>query len=107
AVLHRLAMQIRAGIWRGQRHLNGVWVDPGGEPDRLLDRLRRLAGQAEDEGAVYLDAKVVAVAGEAFCDFDPHTLFDVVQDLLVTAFVADEQQAQTVVLQYLQRIAWD
>ena len=36
---------------------------------------------------------------------DAHALLDVVQDLLVARFVADQQQAQAVVLQHLQRLA--
>ena len=65
----------------------------------------RLAGQAEDEGAVDLDAQLVAVLGELAGDLDPHALLDVVQDLLVAALVADQQQPQPVVLQHLQRLA--
>ena len=57
----------------------------------------RLAGQAEDEGAVDLDAELVAVLGELLGDLDPHALLDVVQDLLVAALVADQQQPQAVV----------
>ena len=38
-------------------------------------------------------------------DLDPHALLDVVQDLLVAAFVADQQQPQPVVPQHLQRLA--
>ena len=65
AVLHRLLVQERPRIRRRQRHLDGVRVDLGGEADRLLDRLLRLARQAQDEGAVDLDAELVAVLGEA------------------------------------------
>src|ERR1700760_1104136 len=64
AILHRLAIEEGAGIWRGQRHLDGVRVDSRGEADGLLDGLLRLARQPQDEGAVDLDAEVVAVAGE-------------------------------------------
>ena len=52
-----------------------------------------------------LDAELVAVAGEPAGHVDQHALLDVVQDLLVAALVADEQQAQAIVLQYLQRLA--
>ena len=65
AVLHRLLVEERAGIRRGQRHLDGVRVDLLGEADRLLDRLLRLARQAQDEGAVDGDAELVAILGEA------------------------------------------
>src|SRR3954464_14616760 len=39
--------------------LDGVRVDLGGEPDRLLDRLPDLAGQAEDERAMDRDPELV------------------------------------------------
>ena len=105
AVLHRLLVQERAGIRRRQRHLDGVRIDLRGEADGLLDGLLRLARQAEDEGAVDLDPQLVAVAGEALRHLDAHALLDVVQDLLVAAFVPDKQQPQPVVLQHLQRLA--
>ena len=98
AILDRLLVQERAGIGRGERDLQRVRVDLGGEADGLLDRLLGLAGQAEDEGAVDLDAEFVAVLGELLRDLDPHALLDVVQDLLVAALVADQQQPQAVVL---------
>ena len=79
----------------------------GGELDRFLDRVLVFAGQAQDEGAVDFYAELVAVLGEAAGDVDQHALLDVVQDLLVAAFVADEEQAQAVVFQNLQRAAGD
>ena len=54
-------------------------------------------GRPEDEGAVDGDAELVAVLGEAARHVDQHALLDVVQDLLVAGFVADQQQAQPVV----------
>ena len=70
--------------------------------DRLLDRLARLARQAEDEGAVDRDAELVAVLGEAARDVGAQAFLDVVQDLVVAGFVADQQQAQAVVVHDLQ-----
>ena len=52
-----------------------------------------------------LDPELVAVAGEALRHLDAHALLDVVQDLLVAALIADQQQPQPVVLQHLQRLA--
>ena len=65
AVLHRLIVQEGAGIGRGERDLDGVRVDLGGEADGFLDGFLRLTGQAEDEGAVDLDSELVAVLGES------------------------------------------
>ena len=64
-----------------------------------------LAGQPEDEGAVDGDAELVAVLGEAPRHVDAHALPDVVQDLLIAAFVADQQQPQAVVAHDLERLA--
>ena len=102
AVLHGLLVEEGARIGGGQRRLDGVRVDALGEGDRLLDRLPGLAGQADDEGAVDGDAEVVAILGELLGHLDAHALLDVVQNLLVAGFVADEEQAQAVLLEYLQ-----
>src|SRR5205085_1488893 len=99
AILKGLPVEIGAGIGRGERHLDRVRVDVGGELDRLLDRLLRLARQAQNERAVNRDAELVAVLCETPRDIDPHALLDVVQDLLIAGFVADQQQPQAVVAQ--------
>ena len=64
-----------------------------------------LARQAEDEGAVDLDAELVAVLGELLRDVDQHALLDVVQDLLVAGLVADDEQPAAVVGQHLEGLA--
>src|SRR5207248_5961458 len=86
-----------------QRHLDRVRIDFGGEADRLLDRFFGLTRESEDERAVNGDAEVVTVLGEAAGELDPHALLDVVQNLLIAGFVADEQQAQAVVPEHLER----
>ena len=91
-VLERLLVQERARIGRRQGHLDRMRVDLLGEFDRLPDGLRSLARQAEDERPVDDDSKLAAVLGEATGDIDQHALLDVMQDLLVAALVADEQQ---------------
>src|SRR5207253_4044907 len=73
------------------RHLNRVRIDLGRETDGLLDRLLRLAGQAENEGAMDLDAELVAILGEAPRELDAHALLDVEQDLLVAGLVRSEE----------------
>ena len=81
AVLHRLLVKFRAGIRRGQRHLDGVRVDLRCELDGFLDGLLRLPGQAEDEGAVDLDAEVMAVLGELAHFISGHALLDAREDV--------------------------
>src|SRR5438552_2758171 len=105
AILDRLLVQKRAGIGRRERDLNRVRIDLRRELDRLLDRFLGLAGKSEDESAVDRDAKLMAILGEAFGDVDQHALLDVMQDLLIARLITDQEQAQTVVLKYLQRSA--
>src|SRR6202050_1566207 len=81
AILHRLAIQGRTRIRRGQRDLDGVRIDFLGEVYRLLDSLRRLTRKAENERAVDQDAKFAAVLGEAPRDVSAQPLLDVQQDL--------------------------
>src|SRR3954451_19078500 len=77
-------------------------IDLDREADGFLDRLLGLAGEAEDEGTVGDDAKLAAILGESFGNVDEHAFLDVVKDLLVAGFVADQQEPQAIVLQYLQ-----
>src|SRR4051794_13317535 len=77
-------------------------IDFRREADRFLDRLLAFAGQSQNEGAVDCDPELVAVLREAPRDVDAHPLFDVVEDLLVAGLIADEQQPQSIVAQYLQ-----
>src|SRR5215469_17068313 len=87
AVFDGLAMQISAGIRRGERDLDRVWVDFRGKPDGLLDRLFRYAGKPENEGPVDRDPELVAVLRKAPGNVDPHALLDVVEDLLIASFI--------------------
>jgi hypothetical protein len=77
-------------------------VDLLGETDRFLDRLGRLgrlAGEADDKGAVDGDAEIAAVFGELAGPVDPDTFLDVDENLLVPGLVSDEQEAQAIVPQ--------
>src|SRR5690242_18472675 len=98
AVLDRLAIKIRAWIWCRERDLDGVRVDLGGKANGFLNRLLRLAREPQNESTMDLYAQFVAVLGKAARNLDPHTLLDVVQDLLVATLVAHEQQAETIIL---------
>ena len=94
AILLRLAVKLGAGIRRGEADLQGERVDLFRKLDGLADRLPRLAGQAEDEGAVDGDAELFAVRRELPRLLQPDAFLDVVEDALVAAFVADEEQPQ-------------
>src|SRR5262245_9094427 len=84
----RLLVERRARIGRGERDLDGVGIDLAREADGLLDALARLSGQAEDERTVQRDAERLAVAREAPRHIEPHSLLNVVEDLLITRLVA-------------------
>ncbi len=76
-------MQFGAGIGMRDRNLNRFDVKFFGELDRVLDRLSRLARQAENEISVHDQAKLVAILGELAGTLDGRALLDVLQDLLI------------------------
>src|SRR5215813_742603 len=78
-------------------------IDFSRKSDGFLNGFPAFARQPEDEGAMDGDAEIVAVLGEPPRDIDQHSLFDVVQDLLIARFVADQEQSEPVVAQDLQR----
>src|SRR5665213_822508 len=90
AVLDRLPIQGRARVRRGEGHLNRVGIDLLGKVDGFFDRLRGFAWQSEDERAMDKDAEFAAVLCETPCDVGSKSLPDVMQDLIVTRFVADQ-----------------
>jgi hypothetical protein len=67
-------------------------VDLLGETDRFLDRLRGLAGQADDKGAVDGDAEIPAVFGELAGPVDPDAFLDVDENLLVPGLVSQSKK---------------
>ena len=69
----------------------------------LLMVSRVLAGQAEDEIAVNDQAELVAILGELAGALDGGALLDVLQNLRIAGFVADDQQAASGFLHRLQR----
>src|SRR4029450_2510707 len=79
----RFLVERGARIRRGQRDLDGVWIDLGGEPDGLGDGLARLTGQAQDERPVDGNAQRPGVAGEPWRHVGAHPVLDVVEDGLV------------------------
>src|SRR5919109_1120981 len=102
AILERLPMQKGARIGCGERNLDRVRVDLRGKPDGFVDRLPGFTRKPEDERPVDRDAELVAILGKAPGDVDPHPFLDVVQDLLVPRFIADQQKPQPVVAQHLE-----
>src|SRR5581483_5669677 len=72
AILHRLLLEEGSWIGRGERDLDGVRVDLGVKPDRLLDRHLGRAWQAQDARAVDGDAELVAILGEGASHVDAY-----------------------------------
>src|SRR5262245_14778737 len=48
------------------------------------------------------NTEFAAVLGEPFCYINSHPLLDIVKNLLIARFIADDQQPQAIVLQYIQ-----
>ena len=76
-------------------------VDVLREANGFFNGVAGFTGQADDEGAVDLDPKLMAIGCEPPCEINAHSFLDVKQDLLVACFVAYEQQTQAVVLEDL------
>src|SRR6202142_2981181 len=49
------------------------------------------------------DAELAAILGEPLGDIDPHALLDVVEDLLVAALIADQQEPQAIIAEHFER----
>ena len=75
-----------------------------GEIDGAADALADLAGQPDDEIAVDQQAQLLAVRGEALRHVDGGALLDVLEDLRVARFVADDQQPAAGLLHGLQGV---
>ena len=72
-------------------NLNGFAVNLFCVLDSFLDGLLRLAGQSDDKVAVNVDADFLAVLNEGAAHFDRRALLDVLQDLRIAGFKANNQ----------------
>ena len=84
------------------RNLDGFDVEFLGEGNGVIDGLRRFAGQTHDEVAVNDESELVAVFGELARTLDGGALLDVLQNLLIARFVADDEQTASRLLHGLQ-----
>ncbi len=103
AIRLRLVVEEGAGVSRGERDLDRARIEFLCEFDGVLDGLVRLSWKTHDECAVDGDAELVAVLGELPRAVEPHTLFDVQQNLPVAALIADHEKAQAIVAHDLER----
>ncbi len=104
AVLLDVIVELRAGERMAERNLNGLDVEFLGEIDALPNGLARFARQSHDEIAMDRQAELLAVRGEAASHVDGGALLDVLQDLLIAGFVADDEQPATGFLHGFQRV---
>ena len=86
------------------RHLDRLGVQPLGEVDGLADALARLARQPDDEVAVDHQAQLFAVLREAQRHVHGGALLDVLEDLRIARFVADDEQPASGILHRLQGV---
>ena len=101
-VLHGVVVELGSGIRVRHRNLDGFDVEFLGEGNGVIDGLRRFAGQTHDEVAVNDESELVAVFGELARTLDGGALLDVLQNLLIARFVADDEQTTSRFLHGLQ-----
>ncbi len=102
AFFGHLVVQLGSGHGVCQRHLDCFAVEFLGEIDGLVDRLLGFTRQANDEVAVDLDADLAAIFHEVTGHLDRGALLDVLQDLRVAGFEADDKETRTAVRHGLQ-----
>src|SRR5262249_46992336 len=93
-----LSEQFSAGIGRRNRDLDRMRINFVGEADGVLYGFVVLTRKTNNEGAVNDNAQVMAVARKCARHVDARALLDVVKDLLVSCFIAHEQQPKAVLL---------
>src|SRR5581483_9353231 len=99
-----LFVKFGARIRRGQTHLETEHIQLLRETNRLLNGFLCLDRQAEDERAVDDNAGLMAVLGEPAHFVRGDAFLDARERFVIPAFVADEEQAQSVVLEALDRV---
>ena len=102
AVLQRLLIKECPRIGRGERHLERVRVHLLGELDRLLGVSFVSPGNPK-MNVPWILTPSSRQSLARFATSDPHAFLDVVQDLLVAALIADQQEPQAIVAQDLER----
>src|SRR6267142_876102 len=95
--LGHLVMQLCAGHRMCQRNLNRFAVQLLGEINRLLDRFLGLTGQTDDEVTVHLDANLLAVLHELARHINSRALLDVLQDLRIAGFKANDKEPRATI----------
>ena len=99
-----MVVQLGAGHGVSERDLDGFAVEFLGEIDGLLDGFTGFAGQADDEVAVNLDADFVAIFHELAGHLDGSALLDVLEDLRIAGFEADDKEASAAISHGFQRL---
>ena len=97
AIFEGLAIEFCAWVGGGEADLDGKGIDFFGELDGFADGFAGFPWQAEDESTVDGDAEFFAIGGELAGFFEADALFDLIENFLIAAFVADKEEAQPVV----------
>ena len=97
AIFEGLAIEFCAWVGGGEADLDGKGIDFFGELDGFADGFAGFPWQAEDESSVDGDAEFFAIGGELAGFFEADALFDLIENFLIAAFVADKEEAQPVV----------
>ena len=82
-----------------QRYLHREYVEILSKAHGLLNGLLSLHRQPEDERTVDHHTHPMAGLGEATHLIGGHTLLDALEDIVVAGLVADEEEAQTAILE--------
>ena len=97
---HRLPIKFGPGIRRRQGDLDGLDIEFAGVFHRFFDSLLGLSRKTENKTTVNIDSKFTAVFRKFFGDIGADAFFDVVENLLIARFIADEQKAKPVFPEY-------
>ena len=92
SVFGDVVVQLGTRIGVGNRNLNGFHVKLFCESDRVLNGLLGFARESEDEIPVNDQAKLVSILGKLAGALKGCAFFNVLQNLRVTGFEADDQQ---------------
>src|SRR5208283_4622858 len=92
-----------AGHGVGQRNLDGFAIEFFGKFDGVLDGLFGFAGKTDDEVAVNANADLAAILHESAAHFHGRALLNVLENLSIAGFEANDEQASTAIRHGLQR----
>src|SRR5581483_9030124 len=103
SVFHGVIVELGAGISVRHGHLYGFHVKFFGKRDCVVNRLAGFTRQSQDEITVDDQPELVTVLGELPRPLDRRALLDVLENLLIARFIADDEQTASRLLHRLKR----